>query len=358
MHIGYVPYSKNLEHPGDRRRLKSWAQSKSIELNITSPLESDVLVLSGAANFGYWIKRAKQPIVLDIVDGYLGEEVNYFKDIARNILRTINGTSNLKWLTYSRHLRFASKASNIVVVASPEQANWVKDLNSNIAVILDDHSELLTESLFNTQEMNSNSNINQVPHLFWEGYGYNLKHFEFIAKELDAFLHSNNWGMYLITSRTFARWGGFVGRIDAAKLIRKLFPLSWRKISIIPWTLTNLQKYSQISQLGIIPISPNDNFAQLKSENKLLSMWLLDLPVLFSDTPAYSRVANLANQQRACVRPDQWSSAISKCTDPNNLECLRINAKKYVSDFHTHDLLILKWQEVFRKLEGDSNAKI
>jgi hypothetical protein len=62
--VGYIPYSTDLRHPGDRRRLAAWAQSQGTELKVENPLESDVLVLSNAANFNYWLKRAKQPVIL------------------------------------------------------------------------------------------------------------------------------------------------------------------------------------------------------------------------------------------------------------------------------------------------------
>jgi hypothetical protein len=262
----------------------------------------------------------------------------------------MNGTSSLKWITYSRHLRFASRASNIVVVASPEQASWVKNLNSEVVVILDDHSELLAEGSSKTSESEVFENTNTRSHIFWEGFGYNLKHFEFIAKDLDTFLYNSNWGMFVITDEIFARWGGFVGRIETKKVIKELFPMSWSSISVIPWSINNLKIYSQKSQIGIIPISPFDEFAQLKSENKLLSMWLLGLPVMFSDTPAYSRIASLANQEEACIRPDQWSDAMSKFTNTDGLDDLREGAKKYVEEFHTHDILISRWAQIFEEL--------
>jgi hypothetical protein len=79
-------------------------------------------------------------------------------------------------------------------------------------------------------------------------------------------------------------------------------------------------------------------------------MWLLGLPVMFSDTPAYSRIASLANQEEACIRPDQWSGAMSKFTNTDGLDDLREGAKKYVEEFHTHDILISRWAQIFEEL--------
>ena len=140
--IGYVPHSTDLEHPADRRRLAAWAVSNEIKLNVENPLESDVLVLSSAANFGHWLSRATQPVILDLVDGYMGEHPSFLKNFARNFLRSLQGTSNLKWITYTRHLRAACQRSDAIIVASPEQRETILKYNSNVYVILDDHSEL------------------------------------------------------------------------------------------------------------------------------------------------------------------------------------------------------------------------
>ena len=49
--VGYVPNSQDLGHPADRRRLAFWAHEKNLELNVKNPLDSDILILSGAANY-------------------------------------------------------------------------------------------------------------------------------------------------------------------------------------------------------------------------------------------------------------------------------------------------------------------
>ena len=55
--LGYVPYTSDMSHPGDRRRLGAWANATHSKIIIDSPFESDLLVLSAAANFKYWLDR-------------------------------------------------------------------------------------------------------------------------------------------------------------------------------------------------------------------------------------------------------------------------------------------------------------
>ena len=341
--VGYVPYSKDLSHPGDRRRILTWAKSTSNTLLIDSPFESDLLVLSGGVNFNYWIKNAKQPVVLDLVDGYLGENPNLFLDFGRNLIRSLNGKSNYSAGTFTRSLKKACLSVDAVVVASPEQAKDVSPFNSNVHIILDDHSELDSarrlRSLIALEPKSER-------YILWEGFGFTLKHFKFISKQLDNFLFLHNFNLILLTNPIFARWGGYLGRIDSNKLIRKWFPLSKDQIEIIPWSVENLIRNAAKSEFAIIPIDTADRFANLKPENKLLSMWHLGLPTLFSNTQAYRRVANLVEIPEHCLDQKDWSNAFE------NFEVLDLNqsahrTEKYIAETHTREILIKKWQLLF-----------
>ena len=348
--IGYVPHSTDLEHPADRRRLAAWAVSNEIKLNVENPLESDVLVLSSAANFGHWLSRATQPVILDLVDGYMGEHPSFLKNFARNFLRSLQGTSNLKWITYTRHLRAACQRSDAIIVASPEQRETILKYNSNVYVILDDHSELTVHRTREVTKTPKRPSSGNMKYLFWEGFGYTLKHFQLIAKELDAFLSRENWRMYILTVPVFPRWGGFLGKMNSQTLIRKWFPNSWERIEVVPWSLENVERFSSMSEVAIIPIDKSDKFGSLKSENKLLSMWQLGLPVLFSNIPAYLRVANSSSQLSFCIDDEEWAAAFDSLIDSRRqLTSGDQERRLYMSRFHTHEILMSQWSIVIEK---------
>lgn len=335
LRVGYVPYSADLQHPGDRRRLLIWAEANHIKLETEKPLNSDLLILSNGANLNYWIKRTQKPVVLDLVDGYLGEKPNWARDFVRNIVRSINGKSNFQDITYTRALKKACKESKAVIVATPEQRESVLPFNKNVYVILDDHSELLQgikRDVINSKE------------IFWEGFGYTLKHFKTISCELDEYLSKNQFALNLLTTESFARWGGYLGHVDTSKLVKKWFPNSFDKIRIVPWTLDNVKSYANKSEFAIIPIDTNDRFANLKPENKLLGLWTLGLQVIFSDTPAYKRVAMEAGLESACIDRNGWKEALENHQSLLSLESSSL-AINYLATFHTRDILIQKWEE-------------
>ena len=349
-----MPYSQDLQHPADRRRLATWAKGKKTALNLVNPIKSDILVLSSAANFGHWLKLAKQPVILDLVDGYLGQNPTFLEDFARNIVRSIKGTSNFKWITYTRHLIYACKNSDAIVVASQEQKELLQAFNKNVYVVLDDHSEVVEAPA----KYSTRNKLPKRKAIFWEGFGYTLKHFKFISKELDEFLNESGWEMYLITVKEFAKWGGYIGKVKTEKVLKKLFPLSWRSIIIVPWSLENLATYAQGSQFGIIPIDPRDKFAILKSENKLMSMWSLGLPVLFSRIPSYVRLAVLTSSESACVNQNEWRGKLDFFSrNPNVVLHLKVLGQTYVKSNHTNQILIDSWNSILLDtLRKGSNA--
>ena len=342
--VGYVPYSKDLSHPGDRRRLAEWALNRDTKLITDNPLDSDILFLSNAANFGYWLKRAKQPVVLDLVDAYLGEKPTFLKDVIRNIVRTIKGTSHLKWITYTNHLKVACQRSAAIVVASPEQRDLILPFNKNVYVILDNHSEIDDQvKVFESKKSGTDVEPSR-PYIFWEGFGYTLKHFKFIAKELDAFLSANQIGLHLVTVPSFPRWGGYIGKIQSDKMMKEILPKSASLIEIIPWSLENLVSESSGALYSIIPLDPEDKFAALKSENKLLSNWHLGIFTVFSNTPAYSRVAKLAEANFGMTTKTEWTQNLSDAIQSKN-EIIEVLTKtrNYLANEHSSNVINANW---------------
>jgi len=343
MKVGYVGYSKTMQHPADRRRI---GIAGGVDLNTDDPLQSDLIVLSNDANLSWWIKRATKPVILDIVDGYLGESPSLLKDALRNIVRSFAGKSSFRWVFYTRHLKFAAKNATAIVVGSKEQREVFLPYNRNVFVIPDDHSELDTlKSPFTGDQLSPRKKYNS---LFWEGYGYTFKHFKHISKDLDSFLFENNYSLDLVTTPIFHKWGGYVGKVRIQKLIEKWFPLSNEKIKVIPWSLENLITTSSSASFGLIPINPKDKFARLKPENKLISMWRLGLVTLTSEIPSYVRVGSEAKVEFCIVKDGEWKKGLNEILLANfGFEEIQERQLNYVHSNYSKDILQKRWLEVF-----------
>ena len=339
MRVGYVPYSQDLQHPGDRRRIKIVSEIKGIEIELHDLVNLDVLVLSNSSNFNKYLKKFDCPVIIDLVDAYLAERPGFIRDFGRNILRTINGTSSLKFLRYTSHLKYACKNADAVIVATVEQSEFIKGINQNIHVIIDDQSEMLRIQ----ESAREEALPDQKSYLFWEGLGYTLKHFKSISKELEEFLISDNYYLKLLTNQKFHRWGGFLGTSKTDNIVKKLFPRAWDRIEILPWSVDETKKAASSSILGIIPLTKSDKFAMFKPENKLISMWAMGIPVLCSPSAAYSRVAREINTPTMlCDR--NWLE-ILRLTTSNSLirESMTEKGMDYYNQNCTREILQNRW---------------
>jgi hypothetical protein len=339
MKIGYVPYSADLTHPGDRRRIKFWSAALKRPLETKDYSEVDVLVLSSAANYGKFIKDSNSFIILDLVDGYIGENPSPIKDFLRNILRTWGGSSSLRWLTYTRHLTYACKNADRIIVASPEQRLEVLKYCDDVHVILDDHSEL-------DVRLHQNFGLEQKNSLFWEGLPYTFKHFSIASSQIDQLLSDVGGTLEILSKNTFRRWGGIAGRQTLTQNISKLFPKSKDSVNVHEWEIEKLIDLAKQCDIGIIPVNVDDKFASLKPENKLLSMWILGLPALVSKTPAYERVLLKAGLGFCLVSDDDWYEKIQSLrnNDQFRKEVLE-KANRYLSENHSKEILLEKWSK-------------
>ena len=168
-----------------------------------------------------------------------------------------------------------------------------------------------------------------------------------MASEIDRFLKDSGWGMYLVTDLEFSKWGGYIGEVKTRSLINQWFPLSALNIEIVPWSLKNVTEFAHRSTIGIIPIDLEDKFAMLKPENKLLSMWKLGLPCLFSPIYSYKRVAAASEQETAIVSRLQWLTALQRVvTSPTELAQMKVAGQNYLALNHSHEVLVAKWDRL------------
>ena len=344
--VGYVPYSQDLQHPGDRRRLKTASDIEGIEIEISDLTNVDVLVLSNSSNFSNYLNKVDCPVIIDLVDAYLAERPGFFRDFGRNILRTLNGTSSLKFLRYTSHLKYACKNADAVIVATIEQSKFIEGLNQNIHVIIDDQSEMLRNQDFAREE----ALPDQKSYLFWEGLGYTLKHFKSISKDIEEFLISDNYYLKLLTNQKFHRWGGFLGTSKTEKVVRKLFPRAWEKIEILPWSVEETKRAASSSVLGIIPLTKSDKFAMFKPENKLISMWAMGIPVLCSPSAAYSRVAQEINTPTMLCDRNWLESLRLTTSNPLICESMIERGMDYYNQNCTREILQNRWLEAIKSV--------
>ena len=135
---------------------------------------------------------------------------------------------------------------------------------------------------------------------------------------------------------------------DARKILKN-FKFSFE---IHEWNRINISKIAISCDIGIIPINLNDIKASYKSENKLIFMWKVGLPVIASATPAYKHTMKLARVQMYAKNTKDWINILNSFYKSNsNKSCdhkKRINnlIKKKYSTKKT----VNNWSKVFQSI--------
>ena len=139
--IAYSPQSADLKHPVDRRRIVYWANQRGHEITTDLEAKVDVIVLSSRADITAWTrKRVRPPVVLDIVDGYLGKE-NLWRDWFRGAGKVLLGDASGYPRAYQDIIIEACSLAQAVVCETPEQKSTILPFCTNTHAILDFHEE-------------------------------------------------------------------------------------------------------------------------------------------------------------------------------------------------------------------------
>ena len=337
--VGYYPLSRDLSHPGDRRRLGFWAARRNIELHLYPETKMDVVVVSEKSDiFAISHKHKKTPIIYDLIDAYLVSD-GPVKNFLRSSAKTLSGEISRFTLRYTDYVAKECEVATSVVCSTIEQSKKISLFNNNVHVILDSHEEFPNLSL---NSLNKGSG-----QLLWEGMPFTLGG----IRELKHTLKSHrNLNINLVTDTHYNKLLGKYFSASTKDLIKKNLGVYESQTSITPWSQKNLVETAQISSIAVLPIDLSDTIQFYKAENRLLIMWRLGMPCLASPTLAYSRVAEFLGVDILCRTPSDWLYKIDLMQSSLDfrLDSVRMG-QQYLRDFHSADMLLLKWDKAIEE---------
>jgi len=326
----------------DRRRFFHYARLRELRMS-NSQESSDIIVVTPTSNLLNVAKQkqGRQRLILDLVDGYLFEKTGILKDYGRSLLRS--ELKSIPLQTFSGQLRSFIQVCDAIVVASIEQANSIKNLNPNVHVILDCHSELGTLPLDGPYDHTNRSSV------LWEGQSSNLSH---LIPVISRILASEDVKMLdIVTNQSIYVFGDrYIRRSTRNFLNRQIDKRLSVKLKLIPWSTRSLVEASMRSKFAVIPINESDSFAMAKPENKLLIMWRLGLPAFVSPTPAYTRVLTQLGLDRFIIKENEWGNFSvfrDLCTEWSYHRDL---VREFLNLEHSCQALSSKWDLVFESI--------
>lgn len=337
LRIGLHPYTDNLTHPADRRRIVSWAKARNHEIVLNATENVDLVFLSAKSDFLQISKRAKVPVILDLIDGYLGP-LNPLTDFARGVAKASLRDHRTYPRTYRSIVREACRRVNLVICSSPEQARTILPFNANIASILDNHDEIPDIKY-------RRSPIHRKPVLLWEGTPYTLDGLEALIANCEDIVG----GINIVTDPAYFKFFGRLLKRDTNNRIRKKF--SKLNYKLYEWSVNNLVSSRLSSDLSVIPVNTKNPLQKLKPENRLLIAFKLGIPVLTSSLESYKRVESKVALDFTCDNWTDWPEKILtfvKNMDYGESQVSR--GKDYLKEFHSSELLFKKWDEAIFKV--------
>jgi hypothetical protein len=341
LRIGYAPYSSDFAAPGDRRRFAGYAEAREIEVELADPARCyDAVVVSAPADIVTWSRRSHgESIIYDIVDSYLADRPGA-KDLVRGVGKYLLGDLRRPVLSYRRAIEQMCKRADAVVCGTEEQREAIAAFCPNVHVILDIQDEVV-------RDLKTDYTVGDTLNLFWEGLPYTLGQFATVSDVLRRFGREREIAMHLMTSLSFGRWSGRVGRVQTRRLADRLFERAY----LYEWNAQLLSRVATGCDLAVIPLDLASPFARGKPENKLLSMWRIAVPTLTSATPAYMRAMDGAGLEMSCRDQDEWLDSLRRyAADEGMRRDAGRRGRAFADSEHSAEQILERWDRVFESL--------
>ena len=346
LRIGYSPISKNLNAPGDRRRLAYWADKRGHQIQVDDFSNVDLIVLSEKSNLAKNLySETDTPIVFDLVDGYLEAE-SRAKDYLRGCLKVLSGQVSGPPQKFSETVGEMCGRANVVICSSVEQRELISKYTKNCHIILDFHEEI-PDLPFKDLEYSTKKKFE----LIWEGQPATLEGFQSINKHLEGQLLSNSGKLNLVTDYFYYRLLGRYWPNSTEALVSRMFPNSLNNIEILPWSIDNLVKSSLHARGALIPLDTDNRIQMLKPENRLLVMWKLGIPTLTSSIPSYMRIESNTALNFTCKNNSDWNEKIHTLLSDKDFAAEQVKVgKDYLKENHTEEVLLNKWDVAIKSI--------
>ena len=345
LRIGYVPNSKNLDSPGDRRRIVFWAKARGHEIVTNLDDKFDVLVLSERSDLGFFVNRKiNVPVIFDLIDGYLAREnlaKDWFRGTSKVVTRQLSGIPK----PFTQFVQDMCITASAVICSSPEQSELIDKYSKNVHVILDSHDEIPWLEFQGKED-----ELKTKRHLLWEGLPVTLGGVKAIIPTLIQENREHGTGIKFVTDQKYHRLLGQYFPASTAKLLSNLLGPMSRDTELTSWNVENLVSSAKVSHAAIIPVMLSNKLQYFKPENRLLIMWKLALPTIVSAIPSYTRVSNISGSDIVSKNNSEWAEKLNLLHNQDYAEDLVRRGQDYLKTNHTKEILLLKWDNAFESV--------
>ena len=346
LRIGYLPYSQNFEHPGDKRRFIYYAKKRGISFEIADPSKKyDILVLTQNADLSIWhnydIGGAK--IIYDLIDSYLLIPKNEFKGNLRGLAKYFAGKSKYLKLNHWSAIEEMCFRSDAVICSTNEQSYRIMPFCSNVHKILDVHKSV-------SYKVKSDFTSGNVFNIVWEGLPGNLYAFNLFKEVFKNLEKKYEIALHFVTDLNYFRYLDKYGKSNSMRIVENLT----KRTYFYQWNELTCAEIITKCDLAIIPVDLNNQLVKGKPENKLLLFWRMGIPTITSSTPAYKRAMLTAGLDMSCSDKKEWFSKIEEyILDEKARRRAGLNGLKTSKLNYSSSEIVKQWDNVFNSIKGD-----
>ena len=337
--IGYIPLSKNLGHPADRRRIIFYAKAMGHKIETDLTRKVDLLVISEKANLVPFIrKNGHPPTVFDLIDGYLTPSSPPI-DLVRGISKSLVGQLSFNYFSFKKLVQKMCLSVDAVVCSTPEQTAVASSYNINVHTILDSHSEIPLLAVKRFAGKNP-----FVSKILWEGLPYTIDGLKQLNIEKESYFN-------IVTDLYYNKVLGTYLKGNTANYIERKLKVSVKDYSISQWSVDSLIQNAKNSDIAVLPLNIKKSMNLYKAENRLLIMWRLGLPALVSPAMSYKRIMNEISSIGICNTSSDFNNIISNLLHREEELLSQVDkGRNYMSKYHTDEILIHKWNKVIESI--------
>lgn len=349
--MGYVPYSRELSAPGDRRRFWYYARRRELDAEIYDPSRSyDLVVLATWADLPRWSRSrpGRTKLVFELIDSYMAVGRCDPKGLVRGAARFLLGYHSRVELDYRATLLRMCARADAVVCSTPEQKAEIAPYSSNVHAVLDFHTEdaPFAKSHYGTRGDHLN--------LVWEGLSGNVLTLDTIEAPLRGLAAKRSLSLHVITDLPLGPLSGLV-ELGSARVARRA--LRGLDVNFYQWQRDTFAQIATSCDLAIIPMRMDLPIYREKAENKLLLFWRLGLPTLTAPTPAYLRTMRGAGLDMVCANDAEWASALERWGGDESLRRASAQAgREFAEREHGTEALLGRWDNVLASVGFEPRA--
>lgn len=342
--IGYVPYSTSFTHPGDHGRFAGYANARGLSFELARWEETyDVVVLTEWADISLWRHYSKGRIVYDLVNSYLAVPRTDIKGCFRGIAKFVSRQHRQLQVSYWEAIRNMCRRSDAVVCATEAQRSYILPFCNNVHVVADAHYAV-------ADDVKKDYKVGAPFKLVWMGLPSNIVYLRKLRGVLRNLSRRHRIELHVVTASDGFLFLNKWWKVPSTDIVKRMVD----QAIVHAWDKETAAKIITECDTAIIPIDLRDPMAAGKSQNKLIFLWRMGMPVVTSATPAYARAIGEAGMSLTCRDDMEWMTTLEKLIVDEAVrrdagERGRQYALRHFSEAQIHD----QWDGVFRSIGLD-----